>query len=86
MPEADDRRIVHEVIYRELVRGEVRDASRARFRSVITGLVEHGAEAVILGCTELMLLVRPKDSPVPLYDTTTLHAEAAALRALQAEN
>jgi len=76
-PEAEDRRAVHEIIYRELVAGEVNPASRARYREIIGRLVERGAEAIILGCTEIMLLVGQDDSPVPLFDTTTLHAEAA---------
>jgi aspartate racemase len=76
-PAADDRRTVHEIIYRELVAGEVNAASRLLYREIIGRLVERGAEAIILGCTEIMLLVGQDDSPVPLYDTTTLHAEAA---------
>lgn len=83
VPKPDDRQTVHDIIYRELVRGEVRSESRARFRAVIDRLVADGAEAVILGCTEIMLLVQPADSPVPLFDTTTIHAEAAVLRAFE---
>ncbi len=83
IPESDDRQIVHDIIYRELVRGEVRPESRERFRAVINRLVANGAEAVILGCTEIMLLVQPADSPVPLFDTTTIHAETAVLWALE---
>lgn len=82
VPEAEDRALVHRVIYEELVLGTVREASRAGYAAVIGRLVERGAEAVILGCTEIMLLVRPEDSAVPLYDTTTLHAKAAVARAL----
>lgn len=82
VPEAQDRALVHRVIYAELVQGEVRPASRAAYRDVIARLVERGAEAVILGCTELMLLVRPEDSAVPLFDTTGIHVEAAVERAL----
>lgn len=82
VPEAEDRAAVHRVIYEELVQGRVMPASRDAYRSVIARLVERGAEAVILGCTEIMLLVRPEDSPVPLFDTTALHAEAAVDRAL----
>jgi aspartate racemase len=77
VPEIDDRRIVHDVIYRELVAGKVLEASRAAYRAIIGRLVSRGAEAIILGCTEIMLLVKPDDSTVPLFDTTTLHAEAA---------
>lgn len=82
VPEAPDRDAVHRIIYRELVRGEIVEASRAAYRGVIGRLVARGAEAIILGCTEIMLLVGEGDSPVPLFDTTGLHAEAAVLRAL----
>jgi aspartate racemase len=82
IPEAIDRATVHRIIYQELVQGRIVDASRAAYREVIAGLVAGGAEAIILGCTEIMLLVGPEDSPVPLYDTTGLHAEAAVTRSL----
>jgi aspartate racemase len=81
-PDAADRAVVHRVIYEELVQGKVVDTSRAAYREIIARLVERGAQAIILGCTELMLLVRPEDSAVPLFDTTALHAEAAVERAL----
>lgn len=77
VPGDDDRALVHRVIYDELVQGRIEPSSRQAFREVIARLVERGAEAVILGCTEIMLLVRPEDSTVPLFDTTVLHAEAA---------
>lgn len=77
VPEADDRAIVHRIIYDELVAGIVREESRDRYREVIGRLVDRGAQAVILGCTEIMLLVKDEDSTVPLFDTTTLHALAA---------
>ena len=82
VPEAEDRAAVHRVIYDELVQGRVQPASRDAYRAVIARLVRRGAEAVILGCTEIMLLVGPGDSPVPLFDTTRIHAEAAVERAL----
>jgi len=82
VPEAADRATVHRVVYEELVQGKIVDASREAYRKVIAGLVARGAEAIILGCTEIMLLVGPEDSPVPLYDTTGLHAEAAVARSL----
>ena len=82
VPDEADRAIVHRIIYEELVQGIVRDESRQAYREVIGRLVEAGAEAVILGCTEIMLLVRAEDSAVPLFDTTALHAEAAVERAL----
>ena len=84
VPEEADRRLVHDVIYRELVAGDVREASRAAYRDVIGRLVARGAEAVILGCTEIMLLIGQEDSPVPLFDTTRLHALAAVDQALAA--
>jgi aspartate racemase len=82
VPDADDRAAVHRIIYDELVQGRLEPASRAAYREVIARLIERGAEGIILGCTEIMLLVRAEDSAVPLFDTTTLHAEAAASAAL----
>jgi aspartate racemase len=83
VPDEADRADVHRIIYEELVQGRVEPGSRAIYRDVMARLVDRGAEAIILGCTEIMLLVRPEDSPVPLYDTTTIHAEAAVERALE---
>jgi len=83
VPEADDRRAVHAIIYNELVAGQVLDASREIYRGVIARLVERGAQAIILGCTEIMLLVSQADSAVPLFDTTALHAMAAVEMALR---
>ena len=82
VPEADDRREVHAIIYEELIAGVVNERSRQVYVEVIERLVARGAEAIILGCTEIMLLVRAEDSPVPLFDTTTLHARAAVDAAL----
>ncbi|MGY0156095.1 aspartate/glutamate racemase family protein [Edwardsiella tarda] len=82
VPEADDRATVHRIIYDELVAGQITPSSRAAYRQVIARLVQAGAEAVILGCTEIMLLVQPEDSAVPLFDTTALHAAAAVEAAL----
>lgn len=82
VPDAAGRRTVHDIIYSELVKGIVRDESRAAYRKVIAKLIEDGAEGIILGCTEIMLLVGAADSSVPLFDTTTIHAEAALSRAL----
>ena len=83
MPDDESRAVVHQVIYDELVQGRAEPASRQAYREVIAGLVERGAEAIILGCTEIMLLVRPEDSPVPLFDTTAIHAEAAVEMAIE---
>lgn len=82
VPDGVDRALVHRVIYDELVQGVVDPGSRAAYRDIIARLVAGGAEAVILGCTEIMLLVRPEDSAVPLFDTTTIHAEAAVAMAI----
>jgi len=82
VPEADDRALVHRIIYDELVRGRIEKASRDAYRAVIERLVAGGAQAVILGCTEIMLLVKAQDSAVPLFDTTRIHAEAAVDLAL----
>lgn len=81
-PDAEDRAVVHRIIYEELVAGRVLDASRDAYRAVIARLVERGAQAIILGCTEIMLLIGQADSPVPVFDTTTLHAMAAVERAM----
>jgi len=85
-PDDADRKTVHDIIYQELVVGQVRDASREKYRAVIQRLVERGAEAIILGCTEIMLLIGQEDSPVPVFDTTRLHAEAAVDWALRPEH
>jgi aspartate racemase len=82
VPEAGARALVHRAIYDELVQGRIEPASREACRQVIRDLVEAGAEAVILGCTELMLLLTGEDSAVPLFDTTSIHATAAVERAL----
>jgi len=84
VPDADDREAVHRIIYDELCMGRVVPESRARYARTIERLVARGAEGVILGCTEISLLVGPGDARVPLFDTTALHAEAAALRSLAA--
>jgi aspartate racemase len=82
IPDAADRREVHRVIYEELVAGKIEAASRAAYREVIARLVARGAQAIVLGCTEIMLLVDQSDSTVPLFDTTSLHALAAVDLAL----
>ena len=82
VPDAEAREVVHRVIYEELCRGVVTEESRARYREVIVGLVRKGAGGVILGCTEIAMLVSPSDSPVPVFDTTHLHAAAAVDLAL----
>lgn len=76
-PPPEDRALVHRVIYEELVLGRTLEPSRAAYRRVMADLVARGAEGVILGCTEIGLLVGPGDATVPLFDTTALHAMAA---------
>lgn len=78
VPEAAQRDEVHRVIYDELCRGEIRDASRERYREIMGDLVRRGAEGLILGCTEIGLLVGAADTTVATFDTTRIHAEAAA--------
>lgn len=80
-PEAEQER-VHRIIYDELCLGRVLDASRAEYLAIIAGLAQAGAQAVILGCTEIALLVGDAKAAVPLYDTTAIHAEAAVEWAL----
>jgi aspartate racemase len=82
IPGAEDRDIVHRVIYGELCLGVITAESRGEYRRIMAALVAEGAQAIILGCTEISLLVSQGDSPVPLFDTTTLHARAAADEAL----
>jgi aspartate racemase len=82
VPDADGRETVHRVIYDELCLGVVRDESRAAYQAVIADLVAAGAEGIVLGCTEIELLIGAGDSPVPVFPTTRLHAEAAVALAL----
>ncbi|OOG76350.1 aspartate racemase [Sinorhizobium sp. A49] len=82
VPAEADRKAVHDIIYKELVVGRVEDASRDAYRQVIQRLVDRGAQAIIMGCTEIMLLISQGDSPVPVFDTTELHALAAVDLAL----
>ena len=82
VPNAPERAMVHRVIYEELVLGKIRPESQAQYRDVIAHMVQQGAEGVILGCTEIGLLLHDHESPVPLFDTTRIHAEAAVEYAL----
>lgn len=76
VPESRERQELDRIVWEELTHGVVRPESRAAAKSMIAELAGQGAEAVILGCTELCLLIQPEDSPRPLYDTTRIHAEA----------
>lgn len=77
VPSEPDRDAVHRIIYEELCLGLVREASRREYQRVMANLVVQGAQAIILGCTEISLLVSPDDAPVPLFDTTAIHAGSA---------
>jgi aspartate racemase len=83
IPPEPDRLDVHHIIYDELCHGEVKDASRRRYVEIISDLAQAGAQGVILGCTEIPMLIKPPDVPIPIFDTTHLHAEAAVGRALE---
>ena len=85
VPDEAGRERVHRIIYDELCLGEIRESSRAEYLAIIAGLAAAGAEAVILGCTEIALLVGDARAAVPLYDTTAIHAEAAVALALAAD-
>ena len=75
-PDEKDREYVNNVIWNELVHGKITDESRGGYKGVIDRLVQRGAKGIILGCTEIPLLIRPSDNPVKTYDTTTIHARA----------
>ena len=77
VPDDAERTIVHEVIYNELCLGVINESSRVAYRDIIRRLVAQGAEGIILGCTEIGMLVSPADSPVPVFDTTAIHASGA---------
>lgn len=82
-PNDADREIVHCIIYEELCLGKIEESSRTEYRRVMADLIAQGAQAIILGCTEISLLVDQSDASVPLFDTTRLHARTAAEWALQ---
>ncbi|MGF6700580.1 aspartate racemase [Paraburkholderia sp. MM5496-R1] len=85
VPDEDERADVHRIIYDELCHGNVTDASRKVYQRVIEHLAARGAQAVILGCTEITLLIKPEDSVLPVFDTTALHAQAAVEWAIGAK-
>ena len=82
IPDEDDREVVHRIIYDELVQGVIQSESRQAYLDVIAELQSRGAQGVILGCTEIPLLVKAQDVAIPVFDTTTLHAQAAVEWAL----
>ena len=82
IPDEAERRAIHGILYDELCLGAVKDASREVFRKIIGGLESRGAQGIVLGCTEIPLIVKQKDYALPLFDTTDLHARAAVALAL----
>jgi aspartate racemase len=82
IPTVQEREVVHRVIYDELVVGKIVPASKKKYVAIIQRMVEVGVEGIILGCTEIGLLIRAEDCSVPLFDTTRIHAEAAVAYAL----
>lgn len=86
VPDDADRRIVHHVIYDELCVGVLNDRSRGQYRRIMADLAARGAEGILLGCTEIELLIGPQDAAVPLFDTTRLHVQAALDAALEGDS
>ena len=83
IPDKEERQVVHDIIYKELCLGIIKQSSREKIMKIIDNLVKKGAEGIILGCTELPLIIRQEDCEVPLLDTTRIHAEAAVEYAIQ---
>jgi aspartate racemase len=83
IPTDEDREIVHKIIYNELCLGNIKDSSKNEYVRIINNLIQQGAQGVILGCTEIPLLVKQNDVSVPVFDTTTIHAEFAVLEAIK---
>ncbi len=83
IPDLKQRKIIHNILYQELVQGEITTSSKKQFKEIISSLQTRGAQGIILGCTEIPLIVKQKDYRIPLYDTTTLHARAAVEQALE---
>lgn len=83
VPNDSEREMVNKVIYEELCLGSIRESSRDGYKKVIKNLVDHGAEGIILGCTEIGLLIKQEDSEVPLFDTTRIHAIESVKKALE---
>jgi aspartate racemase len=83
IPDAPERDLIHRIIFEELVHGDLRPESRAKYVDIIEDLKKRGAQSAILGCTEIGLLVSPSDASIPLYDTARIHAMAAVDEALR---
>ena len=83
IPNQDDRKTVHTIIYEELVRGKIESKSKQKYQRIINDSIKNGAQAVILGCTEIPLLIKRSDVDIPVFDTTRIHAETAVEFALK---
>lgn len=83
IPQLEERNEIHRIIYQELVQGEIKEESRKIYKNIIENLARQGAQGVILGCTEIPLLIGPSDVNIPVFDTTTIHAEKAVEWSLQ---
>jgi aspartate racemase len=82
IPDEKERELIHAILYDELCLGDIKETSKAKFQKIISGLEARGAQGIILGCTEIPLLVKQEDYRIPLFDTTALHAQAAVDYAL----
>jgi aspartate racemase len=83
IPPEDERQVIHDIIFNELCLGKIFHKSRFEFIKIIDSLIQNGAEGIILGCTEIPLLISQNDSPVPVFDTTKIHAVSAVDYALK---
>lgn len=83
IPSKEERCVIHDIIYNELVRGIIKPESKDKYKKIIQGLVEQGAEGVILGCTEIPILIKQEDINIRIFDSTTIHAEYAVKFALK---
>jgi len=82
VPDKEDREVIHRIIMRELSLGVLREASRGEYLRIIDGLAARGAQGIVLGCTEIPLLIKPEHTKIPVFDTATIHAEEALERAI----
>lgn len=85
IPNDEDREVIHNIIYNELVRGIIKDDSRQKYIKIIDKLMDKGAEGVVLGCTEIPLLIKQKDVSIPIFNTTEIHSKAAVRYAIDGE-
>lgn len=82
IPDENDREVIHQIIYNELCKGIIKDPSREKYKKIINKLSLNGAEGIVLGCTEIPLLIKQKDVNIPIFDTTAIHAVSAVEFAL----